>query len=58
LAQADLQDNSVKAAVIASAAKQSIAPRKERVDCRVASLLAMTVPKHEFAITRRKAPES
>jgi hypothetical protein len=29
--------------VIASAAKQSILPRKERMDCFVASLLAMTV---------------
>jgi hypothetical protein len=28
--------------VIASAAKQSIAPRKERMDCFVAALLAMT----------------
>jgi hypothetical protein len=28
--------------VIASAAKQSIAPRKERKDCFVAALLAMT----------------
>ncbi|WP_212034187.1 hypothetical protein, partial [Bradyrhizobium sp. JYMT SZCCT0428] len=29
-------------AVIASEAKQSMAPRKERMDCFVASLLAMT----------------
>ena len=28
--------------VIASGAKQSIAPRKERMDCFVAALLAMT----------------
>jgi hypothetical protein len=28
--------------VIASAAKQSISPQKERMDCFVASLLAMT----------------
>src|SRR6266849_3875534 len=32
--------------VIASEAKQSIAPRKGRMDCFVASLLAMTVSKH------------
>jgi hypothetical protein len=30
--------------VIASAAKQSIVPRKGRMDCFVASLLAMTTP--------------
>jgi hypothetical protein len=29
--------------VIASEAKQSIAPRKEKMDCFVAALLAMTV---------------
>jgi hypothetical protein len=39
-------------AVIASEAKQSIVPRQERMDCFVASLLAMT----EFAATLR-APE-
>src|SRR5258707_13928829 len=32
----------VNETVIASAAKQSIAPRKERMDCFVAALLAMT----------------
>src|ERR1700686_4054962 len=31
--------------VIASEAKQSISPRKERMDCFVASLLAMTIGK-------------
>jgi hypothetical protein len=30
--------------VIASEAKQSISPRKERMDCFVATLLAMTAP--------------
>jgi hypothetical protein len=39
------KDNSV-VAVIASEAKQSIKPRKERVDCFVASLLAMTSSPH------------
>src|SRR5260370_34499747 len=34
--------NSCMGTVIASAAKQSISPRKERMDCFVASLLAMT----------------
>jgi hypothetical protein len=29
--------------VIASEAKQSISPRKERMDCFVATLLAMTI---------------
>src|SRR6266700_6892827 len=33
---------SIASAVIASEAKQSILPRKERVDCFVAALLAMT----------------
>src|SRR6266700_4473958 len=33
---------SIASAVIASEAKQSIAPRKERMDCFVAALLAMT----------------
>ncbi|MEH2564861.1 hypothetical protein V1289_004488 [Bradyrhizobium sp. AZCC 2289] len=37
-------------------AKQSIAPRKGRMDCRVASLLAMTVPIYDLAIPRRDAP--
>jgi hypothetical protein len=37
-----------KETVIASAAKQSISPREERMDCFVASLLAMT-PKRAFA---------
>jgi hypothetical protein len=43
--------------VIASAAKQSIVPRKERMDCFVASLLAMTANGHSSAISRRNAPE-
>ena len=48
-----------KRAVIASGAKQSISPSEERVDCFVASLLAMTSPqfKHDFAFLRRDAPE-
>jgi hypothetical protein len=33
---------SIARAVIASEAKQSILPRKERMDCFVAALLAMT----------------
>src|SRR5229473_1759321 len=41
-------------AVIASEAKQSIAPRKERMDCFAA--LAMT-SKHTFATSPRNAPE-
>src|ERR1700736_3231230 len=42
-------------AVIASEAKQSIV-RQERMDCFVASLLAMTF-RYNFAISRRVAPE-
>ena len=42
-------------AVIASEAKQSIAPRKGRMDCFAA--LAMTT-KHTFATSRRDASES
>src|SRR6266700_4141956 len=41
--------------VIASAAKQSIAPRKERMDC-FASLATTT--KRAFAASRRDAPEA
>jgi hypothetical protein len=37
-------------------AKQSISPRKERMDCFVALLLAMTAG-YSFAISRRDAPE-
>ena len=46
------------AAVIASEAKQSISPRKGRMDCFVASLLAMTVDKfaHTSAFPRRVSP--
>jgi hypothetical protein len=40
----------VRLAVIASAAKQSISPRKGRMDCFVASLLAMTVWLFEIRI--------
>ena len=46
----------VAPAVIASEAKQSISPRKERMDCFVAPLLAMT-SKHTFAPSPRDAPE-
>jgi hypothetical protein len=42
--------------VIASEAKQSIVPRKERMDCFVASLLAMT-SRRNFATSPRNAPE-
>jgi hypothetical protein len=42
--------------VIASEAKQSMVLRKERVDCFVATLLAMTA-KHTFAFSRRNRPE-
>jgi hypothetical protein len=41
--------------VIASEPKQSIAPHEGRMDCRVASLLAMT--RHALLISRRDAPE-
>jgi hypothetical protein len=41
LRQPDLNPRSLP--VIASAAKQSISQRKERMDCFVAALLAMTV---------------
>jgi hypothetical protein len=41
--------------VIASEAKQSILPRKERVDCFAS--LAMTA-EHTFAFSRRETPES
>src|SRR5829696_2185238 len=44
--------------VIASAAKQSIPPRKERMDCFVASLLAMTKESvrriHQFTFRARR----
>src|SRR5258706_6209866 len=46
--------------VIASEAKQSISPRKERVDCFVASLLAMTLPQfpnQDSPSSRRDASE-
>ena len=46
---------SIARAVIASEAKQSIAPRKERMDCFAA--LAMT-SKRAFAPSRREAPEA
>jgi hypothetical protein len=49
-------DGRSKITVIASEAKQSISPRKERIDCFVASLLAMT-EEYSFAISRRDAPE-
>src|SRR6267154_6276519 len=45
---------SIARAVIASAAKQSISPRKERMDCFAS--LAMT-SKHTFASSPRNAPE-
>src|SRR3981081_330773 len=38
--------------VIASEAKQSIAPRKERMDCFVAALLAMTAQRLEIRIAQ------
>src|SRR5882757_1179319 len=41
--------------VIASVAKQSIAPREERMDCFVASLLAMTKQTTPPAPSRHKA---
>jgi hypothetical protein len=46
-------------AVIASEAKQSMRQHQERMDCFVASLLAMTPRKlkHTFAFSRRDAPE-
>jgi hypothetical protein len=40
--------------VIASEAKQSILPHKERVDCFVASLLAMTVSAADPATNKQK----
>src|SRR5260370_468160 len=46
---------SIARAVIASAAKQSISPRKDRMDCFAA--LAMT-SKRTFATSRRDAPEA
>src|SRR6266581_2387030 len=46
---------SIARAVIASAAKQSILPRKERMDCFAA--LAMTT-KRTFTASRRDAPEA
>jgi len=48
---------SIARAVIASAAKQSIAPRKERMDCFAA--LAMTWNcRRDFTASRREAPEA
>jgi hypothetical protein len=47
-ARFDFKQPRDKETVIASAAKQSISPREERMDCFVASLLAMT-PKRAFA---------
>jgi hypothetical protein len=44
-------------AVIASEAKQSIAPRKERMDCFVASAPRNDVDGQESAFSRRDAPE-
>src|SRR5712672_1062934 len=49
------RSNPSRRAVIASAAKQSILPRKERMDCFAS--LAMTA-KHTFATSRRDAPEA
>src|ERR1700722_13247840 len=48
--------NTRRQAVIASEAKQSIEQQQERVDCFVASLLAMTTSRHTFTFPRRGAP--
>ena len=47
------------AAVIASEAKQSISRRKERMDCFVASLLAMTaIHSRDLAMRDKKIPDA
>jgi hypothetical protein len=46
----EIAEPHLKFNVIASAAKQSISPRKGRMDCFVASLLAMTVS--ELAVSK------
>jgi hypothetical protein len=43
--------------VIASAAKQSMAAAKRKLDCFVATLLAMTASPHTASRSRRHAPE-
>src|SRR5712691_8204023 len=48
---------SIARAVIASEAKQSIAPRKERMDC-FASLAMTWNSRRDFATSRRDAPEA